>query len=182
MERSGTAAFREEDEFIVDLLTVLNELSIDSLLNGVSVKCCNMINATYCIAGLTNDVGGFERVAVYGFTANELARIKLTPNHPVVIRDLASDTPLNLTSKKEIAALTAFFLEKFPRIYSLLYLPLTVDGTKRGAMILMNKIGGGGFSDSDMRLMRLAERIVVTGMRSVTSYEKVAAREEEMTH
>ena len=30
--------------------------------------------------------------------------------------------------------------------------------------------------------MRLAERIVVTGMRSVTSYEKVAAREEEMTH
>ena len=182
MKRTETAAFREKDEFIVDLLTVLNELSIDSLLNGVSVKCCNMINASYCIAGLTNDEGGFERVAVYGFTANELARMKLSPVHPVVIRDLASETPLNLTSKKEIAALTAFFPEKFPRIYSLLYLPLTVDGAKRGAMILMNKIGGGGFSDSDMRLMRLAERIVVTGMRSVTSYEKVAAREEEMTH
>lgn len=181
MERAETSEKRKEDEFIIDLLSVLNELSFDSLLNSISKKCSKYANASYCICGLTDEVGGFRTLAIQGFTAAELTRMKLSTDNPVVIRDIPTEKTLNLKTKKEVAAISEIFPEKFPMIYSLLYLPLMIDSVKRGAIILMNKIGGGAFGEFDLRLMLLAERIVSVGLRSVRGYEQIASREEELS-
>lgn len=174
--------FERNDNFIVDLLTSVSELSIESMLNSISFKCCTYTKAAYSICGLTNEDGGFSRIITQGFTQTELNRMKLAPTNPAVLRDLTLTEPANFVTRKEIAALLPNFPEKFPSLYSVLYLPLKITGQKRGALYLFNKIGGAAFDNDDLRLMRLAERIISTGLRGVMTYERIAAREEELTH
>lgn len=174
--------FDRNDNFIIDLLTSVSELSVESLLNSISFKCCIYTKAAYSICGLTTEVGGFSRIMTHGFTQTELNRMKLAPTNPAVLRDLALMEPTNFVTRKEISELLPNFPEKFPSLYSVLYLPFTIAGQKRGAMYLFNKIGGKAFDKNDLRLMRLAERIISTGLRGVMTYERIAAREEELSH
>jgi len=60
------------DSFYQDCLNLLNEISIESLLNRTAEIAISVTNATYCICGTTDEEDTFTKIVLRGFTQVEL--------------------------------------------------------------------------------------------------------------
>lgn len=173
------------NDFFNDFLTLFNELSIGSLLNTVALKCSYYVNASYCVCGLTGASGEFLQSAAQGFTPVELFRLGIQPGDSLLIRDPAqTDRPLDSfvdNDKFDLSAKYPVFPAKFPRITSLLYVPIIRNREKIGAILLLNKIGAKVFSRFDQHLIQMLARILAVAINNVNSFLRIANREEELT-
>lgn len=167
------------DSFYQDCLNLLNEISIESLLNRTAEIAISVTNATYCVCGTTDEEDTFTKIVLRGFTQVELDLIhsdEEAAGQP--IRNIHSDAIINIARGKDLPENYNIFPAKRPFISSLLYVPIFYGKEKMGSIILLNKIGAPQFDSIDQKFIEILARYAGFGINNTIIYERIANREQ----
>lgn len=134
-------------------LELVQDISIDSLLNRIARIACEQANAAYATIGIRTERGHLEQfISVW----NDEGQVFSQPHPPInmnLINAIAdASNPVRVMDIQTDLGLVAF-PEQAPRIVSLLGVPIYQGGRNLGQIYLVDKITGDGFTQDDERVI-----------------------------
>ncbi len=180
MNSAGVVEFsRDIDPFYQECLELLNEISIEPLLNRIAVVASSVVSASYCICGTINETDQFEKLVLNGFTRIELDLIHQDEMEKgISVQNIQSDISLLIASGKSFPDSYNIFPAKRPQINSLLFVPVFYNAKKIASIILMNKIGPKAFDEADQKSIQILAAYAGISINNTVISDHLAMREQ----
>jgi signal transduction histidine kinase len=137
------------------LLAVAAEPSTGRRLHMLVDAACDAVAATYGAIGVPDGEGGFARFVTSGMSEDDIARIGPLPRtHGLLAAMLESPAPERMADIRHDPRYR-WWPSAHPVMTSFLGVPIVAGGEIVGAFYLVNKDGGGEFSQDDEDAIRL---------------------------
>ena len=162
-------------------LELVQDISIDSLLNRIARIACEQANAAYATIGIRTERGHLEQfISVW----NDEGQVFSQPHPPInmnLINAIAdASNPVRVMDIQTDLGLVAF-PEQEPRIVSLLGVPIYLGGRNLGQIYLVDKISGDGFTQDDERVIETLAAYAAVAISNAHSYDELRERDRTLT-
>ena len=162
-------------------LELVQDISIDSLLNRIARIACEQANAAYATIGIRTERGHLEQfISVW----NDEGQVFSQPHPPInmnLINAIAdASNPVRVMDIQTDLGLVAF-PEQAPRIVSLLGVPIYQGGRNLGQIYLVDKITGDGFTQDDERVIETLAAYAAVAISNARSYDELHERDRTLT-
>ncbi|HPX95236.1 MAG TPA: GAF domain-containing protein [Brevefilum fermentans] len=162
-------------------LELVQDISIDSLLNRIARIACEQANAAYATIGIRTERGHLEQfISVW----NDEGQVFSQPHPPInmnLINAIAdASNPVRVMDIQTDLGLVAF-PEQVPRIVSLLGVPIYQGGRNLGQIYLVDKITGDGFTQDDERVIETLAAYAAVAISNARSYDELHERDRTLT-
>lgn len=162
-------------------LELVQEISIDSLLQRIARIACEQTGATYAAIGVRGDNGQIERFFTVGLDKEEFAKIPYPPKGRRLIDVVAeADEPIRVDyifkdPTRDDAA------EKQPKLTSLLGVPIRLGENRLGQIYLTDKIEADSFTADDERVIEMLAAYAAVAISNARSYNELRERDRTLT-
>lgn len=170
------------DYFYQECLALLNELSIESLLNRIVTVSTTITNASYCVCGTVDDADQFTKIILGGLTRTEMDLIHSDEAETgLSIRNIQGKKSYTVSRSKEFSDVYNIFPAKRPTVNSLLFVPILYKNKKIASIILMNKIGANAFDEFDLKTIDILAEYAGISINNIAIYDQIATREQMLS-
>lgn len=162
-------------------LELVQDISIDSLLQRIARIACEQSSASLAAIGITGEDGQIERYISVALDEDQPPDMEHPPisldliqalaeaNSPVRVMDIQTDPQRAIVS------------EKHPEITSLLGVPIRLGTRRLGQIYLTNKISDDGFTPDDERVIETLAAYAAVAISNARSYDELRERDRTLT-
>ncbi len=162
-------------------LELVQDISIDSLLQRIARIACEQVGATYAAISVRGDDGQIVQFITVGMDEEEVAQMPHPPlglgligviaeaEGPVRVDDMHSDPR------------RAGFPDGHPDMSSLLGVPIHLGNRRLGQIYLTDKIDGDAFTTDDERVIETLAAYAAVAISNARSYNELRERDHTLT-
>ncbi len=162
-------------------LELVQDISLDSLLERIARIACDQAGATYAAIGVRDKDGGISNFITVGMPEEDVARMA----HPPIGRGLigviaAAEGPVRVDDISQDPRRSGY-PEGHPEMTSLLGVPIRLGKQRLGQIYLTDKIDAGGFSADDERVIETLAAYAAVAIYNARSYSELRERDRTLT-
>jgi two-component system, NarL family, sensor histidine kinase DevS len=162
-------------------LELVQDISIDSLLQRIARIACEQAGATYAAIGVRGEDGGIVRFITIGMDEEEIAKMPHPPLGLGLIGVIAeADGPIRVNDMHQDPR-RAGFPEGHPDMTSLLGVPIRLGERRLGQIYLTNKIEGDTFTADDEHVIETLAAYAAAAISNARSYDELRERDRTLT-
>ena len=162
-------------------LELVQDISIDSLLQRIARIACEQAGASLAAIGITGEDGQMERYISVGLDEDQAPDMEHPPISLDLIQALAeADSPVRVMDIQTDPQ-RAVISEKHPEMTSLLGVPIHLGSRRLGQIYLTNKITGDGFTPDDERVIETLAAYAAVAISNARSYDELRERDRTLT-
>lgn len=169
--RAPEAERRAFDELSAAVLAVTRHLSVRDVLQTIVTTARELLDCEYAALGVPDDQGGFAEFVVDGISESQWAAIGPLPRQHGLLSAMLHDAkPQRLPDIRKDPRFE-WWPAAHPVLVDFLGLPIVDGGDILGALYLANRHGGGGFTESDERLLAVLAAHAAIALTNARLYE-----------
>jgi signal transduction histidine kinase len=162
-------------------LELVQDSSIDSLLQRIARIACEQAGATYGAIGVRGEGGQMERFITVGIDEDQIKKMDHLPIGLGLIGVIAdAEGPIRVdtiqTDPRRIG-----FPENHPEMTSLLGVPIRLGYQRLGQIYLTDKIDGTAFTPDDERVIETLAAYAAVAISNARSYDELRERDRTLT-
>ena len=162
-------------------LELVQDISVDSLLQRIARIACEQAGATYAAIGVSGKDGAVERFITVGMDEEEVAKMPHPPQGLGLIGVIANaEGPVRVADMHQDPR-RAGFPEGHPDMTSLLGVPIRLGDQRLGQIYLTNKIEGETFTPDDERVIETLAAYAAVAISNARSYTELRERDRTLT-
>lgn len=162
-------------------LELVQDISIDSLLQRIARIACEQAGATYAAIGVRGEEGKIERFITVGMDDEEVAQMPHPPLGLGLIGVIAeAEGPVRVDDIRQDPR-RAGFPEGHPDMTSLLGVPIRLGNRRLGQIYLTDKIEGEPFTADDERVIETLAAYAAVAISNARSYNELRERDRTLT-
>ena len=162
-------------------LELVQDISVDSLLERIARIACDQVDATYAAIGVQGEDGQIYQFITVGMSDEDVAKIAHPPVGLGLIGLIAkSDGPLRVDSIQKDPR-SAGFPEGHPNMTSLLGVPIRLGSHHLGQIYLTDKRDGDRFTTDDERVIVTLAAYAAVAISNAHSYRELRERDRTLT-
>ena len=162
-------------------LQLVQDISIDSLLQRIVYIACEQAGANYAAIGVRGDDGGTERFITVGMDEGQIAQMPHPPLGFGLIGAIAeADGPIRIDYIQKDPR-RAGFPDAHPIMTSLLGVPIRLGEQRLGQIYLADKIDNGTFTEDDERVIETLAAYAAAAISNARSYSELRERDRTLT-
>jgi len=162
-------------------LELVQDISIDSLLNRIALIACEQAGAAYAAIGIRGEDGAMQR---YISAAIDETQGLTQPQPPININLMNSigeaNRPVRVMDIHTDPHLTEYSQNPF-RMASLLGVPIHLGEQRLGQIILADKLTDDGFTPDDERVIETLAAYAAVAISNARSYDELRERDRTLT-
>ena len=162
-------------------LELVQDISLDSLLQRIARIACDQAGATYAAIGVRDKDGGIANFITVGMPEEEVSRMSHPPQGKGLIGVIANaEGPVRVD---DMAAdpRGAGFPEGHPPMTSLLGVPIRLGSQRLGQIYLTDKIDGEAFTKDDEQVIETLASYAAVAISNARSYSELHERDRTLT-
>ncbi len=162
-------------------LELVQDISIDSLLQRIARIACEQAGATYAAIGVRGNDGEMTRFITVGMDDKVVSKM---PHQPIglgligVIAD--AEGPVRVDDIQKDSRRSGF-PEGHPAMTSLLGVPIHLGSQRLGQIYLTDKVDGSAFSTDDERVIETLAAYAAVAISNARSYNELRERDRTLT-
>jgi signal transduction histidine kinase len=185
MDVEPTLSCEELEERLAALhevsLELVQDISLDSLLQRIARIACEQADATYAAIGVRGKEGAIARFITIGMSEEEVARMPHPPKGLGLIGTIAeAEGPMRIEDIHQDPR-SAGFPEGHPDMTSLLGVPIRLGNQRLGQIYLTDKVDGGQFTPDDERVIETLAAYAAVAISNARSYSELRERDRTLT-
>ncbi|QRN82495.1 GAF domain-containing sensor histidine kinase [Chloroflexota bacterium] len=162
-------------------LELVQDISLDSLLERIARIACDQSSATYAAIGVRAKDGSISNFITVGMPDEDVAKMA----HPPIGKGLigviaAAEGPIRVDDISKDPR-RAGFPEDHPEMTSLLGVPIRLGKQRLGQIYLTDKVGDGGFTEDDERVIETLAAYSAVAIYNARSYSELRERDRTLT-
>jgi len=162
-------------------LELVQDISIDSLLQRIARIACEQAGATYAAIGVRGEDGEIVRFITVGMDEEVIAKMPHPPLGLGLIGVIAeADGPIRVNDMHQDPR-RAGFPEGHPDMTSLLGVPIRLGERRLGQIYLTNKIEGDTFTADDEHVIETLAAYAAAAISNARSYDELRERDRTLT-
>jgi signal transduction histidine kinase len=162
-------------------LQLVQDISIDSLLQRIVHIACEQAGANYAAIGVRGDDGGTEGFITVGMDEGQIAQMPHPPLGDGLIGAIAeADGPIRIDYIQKDPR-RAGFPDAHPIMTSLLGVPIRLGEQRLGQIYLADKIDNGTFTEDDERVIETLAAYAAAAISNARSYSELRERDRTLT-
>lgn len=162
-------------------LELVQDISIDSLLQRIAQIACQQAGAAYAAIGVRGDDGRIASFITSGMDEQTTAQMTHLPVGLGLIGAIAeSEGPMRIDDIRKDPRYVGF-PEGHPMMTSLLGVPIRLGGQRLGQIYLTDKVDGDGFSEDDERVIETLAAYAAVAISNARSYNVLQERDRTLT-
>jgi signal transduction histidine kinase len=162
-------------------LELVQDISIDSLLQRIARIACEQAGATYAAIGVRGDDGEIEHFITVGMDKDKVADMPHLPRGLGLIGVIAeADGPIRVDDIHQDSR-RAGFPEGHPDMTSLLGVPIRLGKRRLGQIYLTDKIEGDAFTADDEHVIETLAAYAAVAISNAHSYNELRERDRTLT-
>jgi len=162
-------------------LELVQDISIDSLLQRIARIACEQAGATYAAIGVRGEDGQIVRFITIGMDKDEVAKMPHPPMGLGLINVIAeAEGPIRLKDMHQDPHQVGF-PEGYPDMTSLLGVPIRLGNRRLGQIYLIDKIEGNSFTADDERVIETLAAYAAVAISNARSYNDLRERDRTLT-
>ncbi len=162
-------------------LELVQDISIDSLLQRIARIACEQAGATYAAIGVRGDNGEIVRFITVGMDEEQIAKMPHPPLGLGLIGVIAeADGPVRVDDMHEDPR-RAGFPEGHPDMTSLLGVPIRLGDRRLGQIYLTDKIEEESFTPDDEIVIETLAAYAAVAISNARSYDELRERDRTLT-
>ncbi len=162
-------------------LELVQDISIDSLLQRIARIACEQAGATYAAIGVRGNDGEMARFITVGMDDKEVSKMSHQPIGLGLIGVIAdAEGPVRVDDIQKDPRRSGF-PEGHPAMTSLLGVPIRLGGQRLGQIYLTDKVDGSAFSTDDERVIETLAAYAAVAISNAHSYNELRERDRTLT-
>jgi two-component system, NarL family, sensor histidine kinase DevS len=162
-------------------IELVQEMSLDSLLQRIAEIACDQVNARYAAVGVIDAQGGLEKFIPVGMTPDEIARMDHPPRGLGLIGQLMHvKEPLRLKDIKGYPN-SGGFPQNHPQMTSFLGVPIRLGDTSLGQIYLTDKKNAAEFTEDDTHVIQMLASYAAVAIAHARTYQELSSRDKALT-
>lgn len=162
-------------------LELVQDISLDSLLERIARIACEQADATYAAIGVHAKDGRMVSFITVGMTEEEIERMPHPPRGLGLIGVIArAEGPVRVPDMRTDPRRAGFPAEH-PDMISLLGVPIRLGGQHLGQIYLTNKIGAPAFTPDDELVIETLASYAAVAISNARSYSELRERDRTLT-
>ena len=162
-------------------LELVQDISIDSLLQRITRIACEQAGATYAAIGVRGNDGEMARFITVGMDDKEVSKMSHQPIGLGLIGVIAdAEGPVRVDDIQKDPRRSGF-PEGHPAMTSLLGIPIRLGGQRLGQIYLTDKVDGSAFSTDDERVIETLAAYAAVAISNAHSYNELRERDRTLT-
>jgi signal transduction histidine kinase len=162
-------------------LELVQDISLDSLLERIARIACDQAGATYAAIGVRDKDGGIANFITVGMPEEDVAQMA----HPPIGQGLigvigAADGPVRVNDISKDSR-SAGFPQGHPEMTSLLGVPIRLGKQRLGQIYLTDKVNDGSFTPDDERVIETLASYAAVAISNARSYSELRERDRTLT-
>ncbi|MBG0787438.1 MAG: GAF domain-containing sensor histidine kinase [Anaerolineaceae bacterium] len=162
-------------------LELVQDISLDSLLERISRIACDQSGASYAAIGVRAKDGSISNFITVGMPEEDVAKMA----HPPIGQGLigviaAAEGPIRVDDISQDSRRSGY-PEGHPIMHSLLGVPIRLGKQRLGQIYLTDKVGGGGFTEDDERVIETLAAYAAVAIYNARSYSELRERDRTLT-
>jgi two-component system, NarL family, sensor histidine kinase DevS len=162
-------------------LTLVDDISIESLLERIASVACEQADARYAALGVLDDAGRLKRFISVGMSDDQIRRIP----HPPMGRGLLgalmnTDETLRLREIQEDPR-SIGFPQNHPHMRSFLGVPIRYGEKQLGQIYLTEKLGALEFTQDDEFIIQMLAAYAAVALHNARMYDDLRERDRALT-
>lgn len=162
-------------------LELVQDISLDSLLERIARIACDQSGATYAAIGVRAKDGSISNFITVGMPEEDVAQMA----HPPIGQGLigviaAAEGPIRVDDISKDPR-RAGYPEGHPEMTSLLGVPIRLGNQRLGQIYLTDKVGDGGFTEDDERVIETLAAYSAVAIYNARSYSELRERDRTLT-
>ena len=163
-------------------LELVKDVSLESLLERITLLACSQVGAKYAALGVLDDEGKLKQFITQGMTAEEIKRMPHPPRGLGLIGALMRGDSGNIRIPEiEDDPRSGGFPENHPEMHSLLGVPIRLGEKQLGQIYLTDKIGGAEFTQDDEKIIEMLAAYAGVAIENARLYERSQEHEATLT-
>ena len=162
-------------------LELVQDISVDSLLQRIARIACDQADATYAAIGVQGEDGQMDQFITVGMSDEDISQMPHPPLGLGLIGAIAKSTdPLRVTDIHKDPR-SAGFPEGHPDMTSLLGVPIRLGSQHLGQIYLTDKRDGEQFTADDERVIVTLAAYAAVAISNARSYRELHERDRTLT-
>jgi signal transduction histidine kinase len=162
-------------------LTLVDDISLESLLERVAAVACEQVDARYAALGVLDDEGRLKKFISVGMTESEIRRIP----HPPMGRGLIGAL-MNTEETLRVAEIgsdprSVGFPSNHPQMGSFLGVPIRYGETQLGQIYLTEKMDAPAFTQDDEQIIQMLATYAAVALHNARLYDDLKERDRALT-
>lgn len=162
-------------------LELVQDISLDSLLERIARIACDQSGATYAAIGVRAKDGSISNFITVGMPEEDVAQMA----HPPIGQGLigviaAAEGPIRVDDISKDPRRSGY-PEGHPEMTSLLGVPIRLGKQRLGQIYLTDKVGDGGFTEDDERVIETLAAYSAVAIYNARSYSELRERDRTLT-
>lgn len=158
-------------------ISLVENVSIDSLFEKITQLACEQVNATYAALGVFGEGGDLTNFFTFGISAEQKKKIGDHPMGFGLLGDLNHSTrPIRIDDLQKDQRFKGF-PPSHPRMGSFLGVPILLKEKTVGQIYLTDKKGGNGFTEEDELLIGLLASYAAVAINNAHQYTELRNRD-----
>ncbi len=162
-------------------LDLVQDISIDTLLERIAKISCEQVNTRYGAVGLLDAEGKLERFIPIGLTPEQIKKIGHLPRGLGLLRAVMDATePIRIEDLSNDPRLYGFPAHH-PDMKNFLGVPIRQGDRLLGMIYLTDKLDGSGFSDYDQQVIEMVASFAAVAIANAHLYKDLMQRDHVLT-
>ncbi len=162
-------------------LDLVQDISIDTLLERIAKISCEQVNTRYGAVGLLDAEGKLERFIPIGLTPEQIKKIGHLPRGLGLLRAVMDATePIRIEDLSNDPRLYGFPAHH-PDMKNFLGVPIRQGDRLLGMIYLTDKLDGSGFSDYDQQVIEMVASFAAVAIANARLYKDLMQRDHVLT-
>lgn len=162
-------------------LDLVQDISIDTLLERIAKISCEQVNTRYGAVGLLDAEGKLERFIPIGLTPEQIKKIGHLPRGLGLLRAVMDATePIRIEDLSNDPRLYGYPAHH-PDMKNFLGVPIRQGDRLLGMIYLTDKLDGSGFSDYDQQVIEMVASFAAVAIANARLYKDLMQRDHVLT-
>ncbi|HAE59932.1 MAG TPA: hypothetical protein DCG54_10615 [Anaerolineae bacterium] len=162
-------------------LTLVDDISIESLLERIAAVACEQVDARYAALGVLDDDGKLKKFISVGMSGDEIRRIP----HPPMGRGLLGAL-MNTDETLRVPEIQADFRsvgfpKNHPHMRSFLGVPIRYGDVQLGQIYLTEKLDAPEFTRDDEQIIQMLAAYAAVALHNARLYDDLRERDRALT-
>jgi signal transduction histidine kinase len=162
-------------------LELVQDISIDSLLERIAIVACEQVGARYAAVGVLNENGELEQFIPIGLTEMEIQKMPHPPIGRGLIGALMRGNQSIRIPEISIDKRSSGFPENHPDMHSFLGVPIRLGEQNLGQIYLTDKKDAPEFSEDDQMLIEMLASYAAVAISNARMYKVLTKRDHMLT-
>jgi signal transduction histidine kinase len=162
-------------------LELVQEISLDALLERIATTACEQTRAEYCAVGTLNDNGDLDLFIPVGMSGEEITRIDSPPHGNGLLGKVIKSRQVITTSDILSDPRMSGFPENHPPMTSFLGVPIYLGERTLGLIYLTNKIDEAEFTLDDQEVIETLAGYAAVAISNAHLYRDLVERDHALT-